>query len=138
MRVTVDINAKAFANRCEATISKVGRNTRKATIEACKEISEESLRQVPRDTSTLASSQFWDVTGTYKLGWYGTIGYGGNGNPINPKNGHAASDYMVDVHEDLSVYHKVGKAKFLEDPIREYYTEKFPRTVMEYVESALD
>lgn len=137
MRVTMDVNNKAFGNRCDAVLSKVGRNTRKATIEACEEISRESLRQVPRDTSTLASSQFWKVEGYYKTGWYGTIGYGGNGDPVNPKNGHAASTYMVDVHEDMDVYHRVGKAKFLEDPIREYYTKRFPRTVIKYVEPAL-
>lgn len=140
MRASISISRqvlKDFDASCEVTLTKIGRNTRKASEKACRVISEESLRQVPRDTDTLASSQFWNVTGNYRVGWTATIGYGGNGNPINPKTGKPASSYMAVVHEDLTAHHPIGKAKFLEDPVRQYAKENFPRTVMQYVQDAL-
>lgn len=136
MRVTMDLSSKqlnAFYANCEAMISKVGNGSRKALIAACNEISEDSLNQVPRDTETLALSQFWEVTGHYKTGWNAVIGYGGNGDPINPKTGKPASSYMLAVHEDMTALHITGKAKFLEDPIRAYALENFPRTVIAHV-----
>lgn len=140
MRVTMDmgVSAKNFGNKCEAAISKVGNGSRKALVEACRIISEKSLNQVPRDTDTLANSHFWDVSGDYKTGWEAVIGYGGNGNPVNPKTGQPASAYMVAVHEDLTANHPVGKAKFLEDPIREFAAEEFPRTVIKHVAPAIE
>lgn len=138
MRVTMSMNYKAFNKSCEAAISKVGRGSRKATVEACRIISDESLAQVPYETGTLARSQFWEVTGSYKTGFEGTIGYGGNGDPINPVTGKSASSYMVAVHEDLDALHIIGKAKFLEDPIRDFARERFPRTVIKYVDEALN
>lgn len=140
MRVTFDMNAKQlrrFSAECNAVITKVGNGSRKALVEACNEISNESLMQVPVDTFTLSQSQFWEITGDYKTGWTAVIGYGGNGDPVNPKTGRKASSYMMAVHEDLSAVHIIGKAKFLEDPVREYARERFPRTVFKYVQSAL-
>ena len=140
MRASLNIDRQSvrkFDYTCELAISKVGRGSRKATVQACRDISDMSLEQVPRDTNTLALSQFWEVTGDWRTGWTGLIGYGGNGNPINPKTGKPASSYMAAVHEDLSVSHPIGKAKFLEDPLREYAREHFPRTVLRYVQEAL-
>lgn len=138
MRVTMNFDYKAFAKSCEVAISKVGNGSRKALVEACNIISEESLRQVPYETGTLAQSQFWEVTGSYKVGWDAVIGYGGNGDPINPTTGKPASSYMVAVHEDLDALHIIGKAKFLEDPARDFTRERFPRTVIKYVDEALN
>lgn len=141
MRASLNISRRvlnAFDSSCELTISKVGNGSRKATVEACRAISDASLAQVPMDTGTLALSQYWEVTGHWKTGWTGIIGYGGNGNPINPKTGKPASSYMAAVHEDLTVTHPIGKAKFLEDPLREYARETFPRTVLRYVQEALE
>ena len=140
MRVSIAIDAanlNTFNARCEAMISKVGNGSRKALVEACNIISEDSLNQVPRDTDTLAFSQFWEITGNYKTGWDAVIGYGGNGDPINPKTGRPASSYMVTVHEDLTALHIQGKAKFLEDPIRAFATQRFPRTVIRHVSAAI-
>ena len=141
MRVSVYIShaeVKGFADACEVVITKVGKNTRKGTLEACKEVAEMSLAEVPQDTGTLASSLFYDVAGYYKTGWTGIIGYGGNGDPVNPKTGLPASAYMVTVHEDLTAVHPNGKAKYLEDPMREYAKERFPRTVFKYLPEALE
>lgn len=140
MRVTFDINRTAMRNfeaSCEALLSKVGNGSRKALVAACNIISEDSLNQVPRDTETLALSQFWEVEGYYKTGFTAVIGYGGNGDPINPKTGMPASSYMVAVHEDLSASHPIGKAKFLEDPIRNFARENFPRTALKFIQDEL-
>lgn len=137
MRVSFNLNPDKFSRECEAIITKVGKNTRKGTEEACRIISAESLRQVPRETNTLAASQFYNVTGYYETGWTGVVGYGGNGDPVNPKTGNRASDYMLAVHEDLTARHPIGKAKYLEDPVREFGRERFPRTVYKYVQAAL-
>lgn len=140
MRVTFDINRTVLRNfeaSCEAVLTKVGNGSRKALVAACREISENSLNQVPRDTDTLALSQFWEVDGYYKTGFSAVIGYGGNGDPINPKTGRPASAYMVAVHEDLTVSHPIGKAKFLEDPIRDFARENFPRTVHKFIQDEI-
>ena len=145
MRVQFEFDYKslsAFNVKCEAAIRNVGKGTKKATIEACKEILEASLEQVPKDTRTLAMSAFFTIarqagTSDKTYQYEGHVGYGGNGDPTNPKNGNRASSYMVSVHEDLTVAHKNGKAKFLEDPVREYGETKFARTVFKYAGDAL-
>ena len=54
-------------------------------------------------------------------------------NNVNPKNGLQASTYAARVHEDLDMPHpNGGKAKFLEDPIRNWAAGKFARTAMTY------
>lgn len=126
-----------FDRQCNVAISKVGNGSRKALVAACDDILDRSLAQVPVETSTLQLSAFWEVTGHYKTGWNGIVGYGGNGDPVNPITGKPASSYMMAVHEDLSARHPIGKAKFLEDPAREYAREKFPRTVFKYVQESL-
>ena len=128
---------RGFEAQCNAAISKLGNGSRKALVAACEEILGESMAQVPQDTSTLLLSAFWEVNGHWKSGWDAVIGYGGNGDPINPQTGKPASSYMVAVHEDLSVHHPIGKAKFLEDPVRAYAAENFPRTVFKYAKDSL-
>ena len=54
MRVTMDVNFEKFHKKCEAAISKVAKSTYWATEEACEDIMEESLRQVPKDRGTTA------------------------------------------------------------------------------------
>ena len=136
MRVTMDVNFEKFHKKCEAVISKVAKSTYWATEEACEDIMEESLRQVPRDTETLANSAFYDITHAKDYGFEATLGYGGFA--INPKTGMPVMYYAVIVHEDLDAVHPIGKAKFLEDPIRAYVDEKFPRTIIKHVGPALE
>ena len=142
MRATINFSVDKksidmFKANCNVAISKVGNGSRKALVAACEEILGESMAQVPQDTSTLLLSSFWEVTGHYKTGWDATIGYGGNGDPVNPKTGKPASYYALAVHEDLNAVHPIGKAKYLEDPVREYAREKFPRTVFKYAQEAI-
>ena len=131
-----------FEAQCEAAIRNLGDGTKKATTAACQEILGNSMAEVPKDTYTLLMSAFYEVsrrtdTSASAYAYEAIIGYGGNGDPVNPKTGRRASSYMVEVHEDLSVYHPTGKAKFLEDPVREYARENFPRTVFTYAQESL-
>lgn len=140
MRATFNFSSKSlreFEGSCNVAISKVGNGSRKALVQACNDILDESLKQVPVDTSTLMLSAFWEVNGHYKTGWDAVVGYGGNGDPVNPKTGKPASSYMLAVHEDLNAHHPMGKAKFLEDPVRAYAKENFPRTVFRYAQESL-
>ena len=135
MKTTIDINFSKFYKNIDVAMSRVFRGTKKATTQACKEILEDSLTEVPRDTDTLASSGFYEVTGSYK-NFEGRVGYGGNGDPENPKDGLRTSEYAVAVHEDLYAAHPIGKAKYLEDPVRRY-AQKFPRAIMKEVDMAM-
>lgn len=129
-----------FEAQCEAAIRNIGKGSKKATIAACEEILGNSMAEVPTDTYTLLMSAFYEVTKRTDVSYNSfeaIIGYGGNGDPVNPKTGQRASSYMVKVHEDLSAYHPTGKAKFLEDPVREYAKENFPRTVFTYAQESL-
>lgn len=145
-----------FLNACEAAIRNVGVGTRAATLEAASSIMSESLEQVPVDTGTLISSAFAGVSrredlskNSYRYGailGYGDIrGLSGQvdfgpvewfmspTNPINPKSSLPASAYAARVHEDLDMPHpNGGKAKFLEDPVRNWASGKFARTAMTY------
>lgn len=131
-----------FNAQCEAAIRNLGKGTKKATIAACEEILFNSKVEVPKDTYALVSSAFYKVsrrTDTAASTWSyeAIVGYGGNGDPVNPKSGKRASFYMLKVHEDLSAYHQTGKAKFLEDPVRDYAKDKFARTVFTYAQESL-
>lgn len=140
-----DFNKKSlddFEASCEVALRNVGRGTKKATIAACEEILGYSMAEVPKDTYTLLMSAFYNVsrrsdTSVKTWAYEAVVGYGGNGDPINPRTGKRASSYMVAVHEDLSVVHTTGKAKFLEDPVREYAKENFQRTVFRYAQESL-
>lgn len=119
-RATFTVDYKAVDSALRLLLNKVDRGTRKATIAAAEEILENSLKQVPRETNTLANSAYYKITGNSKNGFTAEVGYGGNGNPVNPKSGESAREYMIVVHEDLGAVHPTGKAKFLEDPIHDY------------------
>lgn len=126
-----------FASSCEAVITNVGTATKSGTTLACQQILEESLKQVPRDTDTLASTGFYDVsrrTATKRYTYEGVVGYAGmagagaSRDRLNPKSRSMVSSYAMKVHEDLSAFHpNGGKAKFLEDPVRDYGARNFKR-----------
>lgn len=119
-------NFKNFEKGIAAAINRVERGTKKATTAACEEIIENSLKEVPRETETLAQSADYTVR---KVGtkFEGEITYGVTKNPQNPKTDNLASEYAAIVHEDLEAVHFQGKAKFLEDPVLQF-ASKFPRS----------
>ena len=143
-----------FRIACEAVLRNVGEGTKAATEDAAVSIMTESINQVPVETGTLLSSAFLGVsrrTDTKGYRYGAVLGYGDSAglrfallgdnvqwikepsNPVNPKHGLPASAYAGTVHEDLEVHHaNGGKAKFLEDPIREWASGRFARTAMTY------
>lgn len=149
MRIAFRIGSESvnkFVGSCEATIRNVGRATRTGTEQACKDILNDSLAQVPRNTGTLASTGFYEVTRRTDIKGYtyeGTIGYAGmtgkgaKHDAVNSRTGAAASTYAVVVHENLFAIHPVGKAKFLEDPVRSYGSVRFKRVAETHWKSAL-
>ncbi len=147
MRATIDFQfpkseLQKFDATCQIAIRNVFRGTKKATTAAAQEILGESMAQVPKETYTLLMSAYYEVsrrsdTALSTWAYEAIIGYGGNGDPINPTTGRSASSYMLAVHEDLSATHVNGKAKFLEDPVREYATNNFKRTVFKYAKESL-
>ena len=162
MRIDFNISqteAGKFRTACEAAIRNVGEGTKAATEFAAWSIMSDSLDQVPIDTGTLISSAYLGIsrradTKNYRYG--AILGYGANEglashvdfgpiewameptNNINPKSGLQASTYAAKVHEDLDMPHpNGGKAKFLEDPIRNWAAGKFARTAMTYWKRAI-
>ncbi|MMZ45705.1 hypothetical protein D3C75_232940 [compost metagenome] len=116
---SIKVDYTKFEQNLVGMLSRVDRGTKKASISAAKEILKMSLQQVPRETNALAGSAYFEVKGRIR-NFSVEIGYGGKYAQVNPKTGRSTNDYMVVVHEDLSAHHPKGKAKFLEDPIREY------------------
>ena len=108
----------------------VAEGSHKVVSEYTEDLYAATLNEVPRDTETLAASAYREVNSGF-FNAKGTVGYGGNGDPSNPRTGQPASAYMVTVHEDLSAHHPGGgKAKYLEDPARriqdQYASKKIP------------
>ena len=103
----LDINLK---KALEVIVSSVGDEA----VDIALEIMAESEDEVPVATGTLQSSTFVEQLED------GTVlfGYGVFNDLTNPKTGLKASEYMIIVHEDLTMNHpNGGKAKFFEDPV---------------------
>lgn len=162
MRIDFNISQRELGNfveSCEAVVRNVGASTKGATYEAISDIMSDALDEVPIDTGTLASSIFGGVYQRMDLKGYrygGAVGFGEPrglsnelgaadiewisepNNAINPKSGLPASAYAARVHEDLDMPHpNGGKAKFLEDPVRNYAASKFTRTAIVYWKRAI-
>lgn len=121
-RARLELKANSLEDVLQTIVTNVDRGTKKATTVAAEEIYLRSLFLAPRDTDALYNSAFYEVQGNYKTGFRAVVGYGKPGN-INSKSGKEASEYMVEVHEDLQAYHSVGQAKFLETAVREYQAD---------------
>ena len=91
----------------------------KALYEESQVILGESKKQCPVDTGTLRSTGHVDEPKYTRSSVDIQIGYGG-----------ASAPYAIYVHERLDLRHKVGKAKFLEDPVKEALP-KLPSSISE-------
>lgn len=140
-RATMHMTHDNTEAQAHVAIDRLLTGTKGACTEACQAILAISNSKIPVDTGTLQSSGFYEVKRRTDVSSYlyqGIVGYGGNGDPVNPKTGERASQYMVEVHEDLFMNHpNGGEAKFLEKAVQEYAENFFPNTVLKYAKQAL-
>lgn len=118
MRVRMKADFNQFISDVRITERRVEFGSEHVLRDVADELADMTLAEVPRATETLAKSFFKEIesrNGEVRA----SLGYGGNGDPVNPKTKQRASQYMLAVHEDLTAMHPNGKAKFLEDPLRE-------------------
>lgn len=114
MKVSYEIKGvKELQGNIQRQIIRVRREAKRVVLSEAEEIMLLSLAEVPRGSGALADSAFIEPDAEGNV----DFGYGGPNVQINPNNGKSTEDYMVRVHEDLSIDHLSGKAKFLEDPI---------------------
>ena len=113
----LNVNINGF-DKLGTSLDKISNKVMEATMnqlfDVAVEIMSNSQEQVPVDTASLLHSDFITVRDESVI-----MGYGGPNSKLNPKNGMSTEEYALKVHEDLSVYHHNGKAKFLEDPFNE-------------------
>lgn len=108
-------------------INRLDKASRVAAVEAMREsideLTKEIKLQTPKDTNTLVNSLSSYVR-EEDNGVRARVGFAIDKDPTNPKTGLRASQYVLRVHEDLDAVHpNGGKAKFLEDPVRDFQAE---------------
>lgn len=131
----MSMDVRPFLRSLQIVKAKLEAGVHKATVRVVNDLEREILLQVPKDTDTLAQSFFKEIK-KEPTGYSASLGFGGSGDPVNPKTGAPASSYMTEVHEDLEAFHPKGKAKFLEDPIRAQ-EKKFLRGIRADINSVL-
>lgn len=114
MKLSLNVDTKTLNSYIERTIVNVRRTATRWVREEAESLQRDSLEQVPKDTETLANSSYVEEQSDGSF----VVGYGRGG--TNPKSHAPAANYMVKIHEDMSLNHPNGKAKFLEDPAREH------------------
>lgn len=115
--VGINVNTTGF-DKLDSSLQNIINNIKDATMDqlhsVAVEIMNNSQDEVPIDTKALIKSGFIVEEGDSII-----AGYGGPNAKINPKTGIPTEEYALRVHEDLSMHHTIGKAKFLEDPFNE-------------------
>ncbi len=146
MKATLNIaftkeSLHGFESSCQAMIRGVQNGAKWAAEASSEEILADSNTMVPVDTATLLESgsayveKRTDVNG-YK--YDGVVEYGGRNNPVNPRTGKRASEYVVQVHEDITAPHINGQAKFLEQAVMNFADKNFSRTCVEKLNEGLE
>ena len=108
----------------------------KALTDEARFIMRESFYEVPYDTGSLRNSGFVDPPTISSRNISIKLGYGGPAVKVNPKSGQLTTVYAVEVHENMNTAHKIGKAKFLYDPIMRN-AEKLSQRLVDSVERLL-
>jgi hypothetical protein len=118
---------------CSTLISKVSFGTKTVLEESASQILAISRSIVPIDTDTLRETGYYYIEGTPGR-MDATIGYADAAHDrMNPKSKKMASTYAVVVHEDLSLHHEHGQARFLRDAVA-YWASRFPSIVKDVFE----
>jgi len=137
MRITVEVKGTEELHR---VLEKLGERAQaelgKALYAEAELIMTESKKQVPVDTGTLRASGFVKEPETKGGKVEVELGYGGPASKVNPKTGQRTEEYAYWVHERLDLKHEVGKAKFLEDPVKAA-APKLPRAIADRLRHVL-
>lgn len=112
--ITVDRRSlRSFSKQVTALANVVSEDMANAAVEFAENVLAASNELIPVDTGTAASSAGYTIEPAYN-GVRVRFGYAVSNNPTNPRTGESASTYVNTLHEDLSVPHSNGQAKFLE------------------------
>lgn len=82
-----------------------------------------SKEEIPVDTGSAKNSAYVEEPKISTNRVSIEFGYGGVATKINPKSGKPTTAYLIKIHEDMDINHPVGKAKFLEDPVKMWRPE---------------
>ena len=115
MKVKMTFDIKDFDNKVQGAISTIGFGVKSILKEDAEAIMEDSKAMCPEDTGALIQSAFVELTKDRLASPEYSFGY--KGDTLNPKTGEFSGTYAVKVHEDLTVYHEKGEAKFLEKAV---------------------
>lgn len=122
-----------------AKLNKLGDNAEKAAIEvfdeAAQEVYSKSQSLVPTDTAALKTSGRVSKARVSKKGVVtASVNYGGG--PMERLTGRPNDLHAIVVHEDLSLKHDDGQAKFLEQPMvaaRGSVLQRLSRRIMDRI-----
>lgn len=122
VRLTVSVSGlQEFANGLTDRADRITKAVASAIYVEAEQTIAAAKKITPVDEGVLRSSGHVrlpetsaDGTVTVEFGFGGVAGTGTQG-PTNEKD----VGYAVYVHEDLTAYHRVGQAKYLETPVRE-------------------
>lgn len=112
MRWSSNIKIDAWQNGIKNVITSIGFASSEALIEEGDNILKTSNILAPEDTGTMISTGYVKVVKDQRAGMKVEVGY--TGDAYNKKSQSWARDYMLQQHEDLSLFHYKGEAKFLE------------------------
>lgn len=101
--------ARELRNKLVRAGSEAGKIMSIALYQEAEKIMSKSKKQVPVDTGALRGTGHVQLPQKLGNNIQVKLGYGG-----------PAAEYAVYVHENLNARHKVGKAKYLEDPALEH------------------
>lgn len=118
MKTTIKFDKRKFMQGMEATQKKIGHGTARLLAQEARKVMAQSAQQCPTTTGTLVSAAF--VQERRQRGPVSQVQFGYKGAVLNPMTGAYTGQYMIKQHEDLTLHHDNGKAKFLEDPILDY------------------
>lgn len=124
VQVIVDKRSiRSFKRNLSALANVVSEDMVYAAIEFSEEVLADSQSRIPVDTGAAASSAGYTIESAYR-GARVRAGYAVANDPTNPRTGEPVSSYLTTLHEDLSIPHSNGEAKFFEKALMQH-TESF-------------
>lgn len=93
---------------------------REAILDSLQILADQVIEYTPKDTRTLVDSFSYKMIDE-SVRVRAEFGFGLDRDLVNPKTGQRATEYVMQVHEDLEANHpNGGQAKFLEIPVQNF------------------